>query len=44
VLIPVPGNMFAKNMRGCVGWAGFFAHAEKDGLATQAHPTNFSIH
>jgi len=28
------------NLRGCVGWTVFFAHAEKDGHATQAHPTD----
>jgi len=28
--------MCAMNLRGCVGWAGFFAHAEKDGHGTQA--------
>jgi len=27
------------NLLGFVGWAVFFAHAEKDGRATQAHPT-----
>jgi hypothetical protein len=31
--------MFAMNSLGCVGWAVFFAHADKDGRATQAHPT-----
>jgi len=44
VLNPVPGKMFAMNLRGCVGWTGFFAHAEKDGRGTQAHPTDYVIY
>ena len=36
--------MSVMNLPEYVGWAVFFAHAEKDGRATQAHPTVFVNH